>query len=502
MFSISLIRMSKKIFLPVLILMCCQFTTKANFFYDSNCIEAYKAIIGLRLPEARILIQKEKQQNPQNGIIILLENTADYFNILLSSESKNDFEKLNDIRSDRISALEDNDKNSPFCLFAQAEIYMQSSFLRAKFSDYVSSGFDAKKAANLLKENAKKYPDFLPNQKSLALVNVIFGSIPAGVRGFTRFLGMNGDASLGIKQLEQLRTDLPKSKYGFYTDEVIFYLCNINIDARHNYAAYPKLISYLDELDKNSLLRAYLMGHIAAKSGHNDDAIRYLEARPKGLQYMNLPAIDYQLGISKLSRMDNDANLYLEKYVNEFKGINYIKDACLKLAFFYLLQNNQDKYNNCIALVKAKGHNSDERDKEALSESYEAKPDLDVLKARLYFDGGYNDKALNQLLNKDANKLTILRDKIEYYYRLGRVYDKTDKPTEALLNYQRTINVGKNSNLYYIANAALNMGRIYEEKHDFKKAAEYYQQTLDMKAHEYQSSIDNDAKEGLKRVSK
>ncbi len=94
----------------------------------------------------------------------------------------------------------------------------------------------------------------------------------------------------------------------------------------------------------------------------------------------------------------------------------------------------------------------------------------------------------------------MLRDKLEHYYRLGRIYDKQNKTNEALLNYQRAINIGKTSRYYYAANAALNMGRICEEKHDFKKAAEYYNETVDMKDHDMQNSIDNEAKAGLKRV--
>src|SRR5476651_324839 len=105
--------MIKKGLLFFIILLTSQLAAKANFNYDSNCVDAYKAIISLRINEAKSLVQKEKQQNPQNGIIILLENYIDYFS-LLASENKADYEKLKDNRSVRVSALEDNDKNSPY----------------------------------------------------------------------------------------------------------------------------------------------------------------------------------------------------------------------------------------------------------------------------------------------------------------------------------------------------------------------------------------------------
>jgi len=215
--------MFKKHLLFLLFLISSTLTAKANFNFDANCIDAYKAILALRIPEAKLILQKERQQNPQNGIIILLNNYIDYFS-LLASENKNDYDRLSDNKSARISLLEDNDKNSPFYLFSQAEVYLQWSFLKARFGDYVSSGFDSKKANSLLKENEEKFPDFLPNQKSLALVNVIFGAIPASFRGITRFLGMNGNLETGVKQLEQLKSKLPETKFSFYNDEVVFFL--------------------------------------------------------------------------------------------------------------------------------------------------------------------------------------------------------------------------------------------------------------------------------------
>jgi hypothetical protein len=492
--------MTKK-YLFLLLFLTFQLIAKANFNFDTNCIGAYKAILSLRMPEAKLLLQKERQQNPQNGIIILLDNYIDYFT-LLASENKNDYERLSGNKSARISALENNDKNSPYYLFSQAEIHLQWSFLKLKFGDYLSSAIDAKKAGNLLKENMEKYPDFLPDQKGFALVNVIFGSVPASLKGITRFLGMTGNVQSGVKLLEGLRTELPKSKFGFYNDEVAFFLCNVNIDVLHNNSAYPKLISYLSGMDNNSLLKAFLQGHIASKTAHNDDAIMYLEASPNSNQYISLPAINYLLGNAKLNRMDTDAAVFLDKYTKEFKGTNYIKDAYLKLAYYYLLQNDQEKYGYFIKLVKSKGYTFDEKDRQALKEANDPKPDIDLLKARLYFDGGYYNKAFAQLENKEVNKLKLLRDKIEFYYRLGRIYDKTDKTNEALINYQRAINFGKTTTYYYAANSALNMGRIYEEKRDFNKAAEYYNQAIEMKDHEYKNSIDDDAKAGLKRMNK
>jgi len=491
--------MARKFLLPCLFFLCWQLTAKADFNYDTNCVNAYKAILSLKMNEARALLQNEKQQDPQNGIVTLLENYIDYFT-LMASESKADYERLKDNRSMRVSALEDNDSNSPFYLYAQAQVYLQWSFLKAKFGDFVSSAFDAKKAKGLLSDNEEKHPGFTPDQISLALVNVIFGSIPASFQGVTRFMGMSGNALAGVTKLEELHNELPKSKFSFYNAEVIFFICTADINALHNLNDYQRLTTYLSEMDSASLLRAYLQGYVAAKTAHNDDVIAFLEAAPKSADYIKVPSIDYMLGCARLNRQDNTPPAPLFDYVKEFKGINYIKDAYLKLAYYYLLQNDEAKFNYYINEVKTRGNATDEKDQQALWEANDAKPDLDLLKARFYFDGGYYSKALSQLAGKDANSFKLLRDKIQFYYYLGRIYDKTDKTTDAIVNYQRAMNIGKETKYYFAANAAFFIGRIYEEKKDRARAADFYDQALSMKDHQYQTDIDNDAKAGLKRV--
>ena len=128
------------------------------------------------------------------------------------------------------------------------------------------------------------------------------------------------------------------------------------------------------------------------------------------------------------------------------------------------------------------------------------RPDNDLLKARFYFDGGYYTKALAELQDKKEADLKLQRDKIELNYRLGRVYQMLNKYNEAIASYSKAINIGRSSNYYFAANAALCIGNIYEYIKDYNLAANYYNQALSMKHHEYQNSIDTQAKEGLDRI--
>ncbi|SKB91106.1 tetratricopeptide repeat protein [Daejeonella lutea] len=491
--------MIKKLLLITLLSFGLSLPSKANFDFNSNCIKAYQAIFDLRLNDAKALIQNEKKQNPNNGITILLDNYIDYFT-LLASENKSDYERLKNNKATRLSALEKQDKNSPYYLFAQAEVNLQWGMLKSRFQDYFSSGMDIKKADNLLTANIAKHPSFLPNKKSAGLIDVIFGSIPSNMKGIFSTLGIKGNAAVGIRSLESLVSSLPRSSYKFYTDEVVFFLCYIETDLVHNKANYSKIMGYTNTMDDSSLLKSYLQGYVSARSARNDNAIEYLQKRPKGSEYLNFPVLNYHLGNAKLNRGDADANIYLINFLKEYKGINYVKDAYLKLAYYFYLRGDNAKYNTFLKMVKTHGSLYDEKDKQALKEANDAAPDMDLLKARLYFDGGYYPKALAELTGKDAGDFKLKRDQIELYYRLGRIYDESGRDSDAVVSYQKAINSGKLSSYYYAANAALSIGSIYEKKGDKAKAASYYKQAIAMKDHEYENSIESKAKDGLKRT--
>lgn len=493
--------MKYKHFVIIIALISFHLSAKANYVFDARCMQAYKAVFELRLNDARALIQQEKQIAPQNGISILLENYVDYMGLLVS-DSKADYKRLVDLKSSRLDALEADEENSPYYLYSQAEVYLQWGLIKGKFGDYMSSASDLKKARNLLEDNAKKYPDFLPDQKCLALINVVFGALPSNLKSVARFLGMGGNIEAGVNELEKLRTQINGTRYSFYKEEIVFFLCYMNTDVLHKKDNYAKLISYLSDMDSKSLLRIYLQGYVAAKTGHNDEAIANLQALPRSSQYVELPIADYLLGSAKLCRMDTDSYTYFLKYISEYRGENYIKDSYLKIAYYYLLRDDNAKYNYYLKLVRSKGFAVDEKDQQALKEANDVKPNNNLLKARFYFDGGYYTKALAELQEENESALKLQRDKIELNYRLGRVYQMLSRFNEAISSYTRAINIGRSSSYYFAANASLCIGNIYEGIKDYNMAANYYNQALSMRHHEYQNSIDTQAKEGLERINR
>jgi hypothetical protein len=472
----------------------------ANFDFNANCLKAYQYIFELRLNNARQLLNAEKKVHPKNAIVPLLENYIDYFH-LITTESKADFDRLKEKKSDRLDQIEGDDENSPYYLYAQAEINLQWALLRGRYGEYFAAAREIKKASSQLQQNSRKFPGFHLNAKGLGLINAFLGNLPDGVlKKMLATLGIKGNIEDGLAMLDKLAQNLPKSGYEPFYEEVVFYYAFVMSDIVHSADAYSKTMKYTARISDSSLLKSYLQAYVCARNAHNEEAIAILSSRPAGEAYQPFAYLELLMGTAKLNKLDYSAAANFKRFLLINKGVSYIKDANLHLAWIALLNGDTGAYNAFVNKVKDTGYTFNEKDKQAMNEASAPVPDTGLLKARLLFDGGYYIKALNLLSEHQAGDFKIEKDRIEYYYRMGRINDELGRDETALQNYQRTVNAGKNSKYYYAANSALNMGKIYMRKKNEAKARICFNMAINMKNHEYENSIETQAKEGLKKL--
>jgi tetratricopeptide (TPR) repeat protein len=261
-------------------------------------------------------------------------------------------------------------------------------------------------------------------------------------------------------------------------------------------------MKYTSRIAESSLLKTYLQALVCSKNGHNDEAISILNNRPAGPEYQSFPYLEFLLGSAKLNKLDYSSGQNFGRFLQLNKGANYIKDANLHLGWVSLLKGDTGAYTAFMNKVKSAGYTYQEKDKQALNEAGESMPNKELLKARLLFDGGYYNKALEELKDSKGDSFASARDKTEYYYRLGRINDELGKDDIALTSYQNAINTGKNLKYYFAANSALQIGKIYEKKANFLKAKAFFNVAIQMKNHDYESSIETQAKAGIKRIDK
>jgi len=494
----SLILLIKSTFFCLFIIL--PNTVFANFDFNANCLRAYQLIFELKLNTARQLIAAEKRAHPKNSIVPLLENYADYF-YLITSENKQDFERLKDERSKRLDQIGDEDSNSPYYLYAQAEINLQWALLRSRYGEFFTAAREIRKANSQLQENSKKYPGFHLNNKGIGLINVFLGNLPDGIlKSALSTFGIRGDVQKGLTMLDNLAQNLPRSTYEPFYEEVIFYYSYVLSDIVHAPDAYAKTMKYTARIPDSSLLKAYMQAYVCARNAHNDEAIAILAARPSGEGYQAFPYLELLMGTAKLNKLDYSASASFKKFLTLNKGVNYIKDANLHLSWVALLSGDTGAYNAYMAKVRGVGYTYGEKDKQAMNEAGAPAPNAELLRARLLFDGGYYTKALEALSGNNAADYKTTKDKAEFCYRAGRIYDAMEKDDQALLNYQNAINYGKGLKYYYAATSALNMGKIYARRNNAARAKASFNQAINMKDHEYENTIEAQAKDALKRI--
>lgn len=487
--------------LSFILLFFAPFLANANFDFNANCLKAYNNVLELKLNAARQLIAAEKRIHPNNGMVPLLEDYVDYF-YLLTNENKAEYERLEDNKSDRLDRISDNDKSSPWYLYAQAEINLHWALLRSRYGAFLTAAREMNKANSLLQENNRKFPAFHLNGKGLGLINAVMGALPDGfMKSTLSAFGLKGNLQTGLDMLDRLAENLPKSAYEPFYDETVFYYSYVLSDVAKSSQAYAKTMKYTERIPDSSLLKAYLKAYVCYRNGHNDEALAILANRPTGAAYQPFPYLEYLTGIVKLNKLDYTASTYFDRFLQTNKGVNYIKDTYLHLGWVSLLKGSDSGYNAYVSKVKTAGNEYLERDKQALEDAKAPLPNKILLTARLLYDGGYYTRALAVLADRKANDFNTQKDRAEYDYRYGRIYDAMGKDEAALNSYQRAINEGKGLKYYYAAKSAVQIGKIYEGNKNFPKAKAFFNLAISMSGHEQETSIENEAKQGLKRIA-
>ncbi|RYG28958.1 MAG: hypothetical protein EOO01_38950, partial [Chitinophagaceae bacterium] len=252
----------------------------------------------------------------------------------------------------------------------------------------------------------------------------------------------------------------------------------------------------------NNHLFVYLAANLSTHNQQAEAALAILDRRNMEPGYMKSPVWDLEKGYILLYKGDPDASIYLERFVNKFKGKYYVKDALQKLSWIFYLKGDQQRADYFRKQIPGKGNSESEADKQANEEAATNNwPNKILLRARLYSDGGYHREALRILHGKSVNDFATAVEKLEFNYRAGRIYDDIGRDEAAIGYYRLAAEQGKNRREYFAARAALQIGFIYEKQGNFKEAKRWFEASMAMKDHDFKNGIDQRAKAGLDRCA-
>ena len=454
---------------------------------------------------AKNILDKEKAIHPNNRVADYIGSYIMFWNAALN-EDADDMDKYEDEIEDVIDLIDDDEEESPFKDYLLSDIYLRGAYLKAMQTSYMSAAYKFNKAYNLVQKNNKEYPDFIPNKKMIGLMNVGIGTVPKKYNWVLKLFNFEGNVQEGIDELEKLLNISSNNKEYHYllSESLLLYSFTVQ-NFKVSKSSIQKLLQIFEwpiiqkELPSNQFMifaKAEFLKHIK----HTDEAINCIKGERKIPGAMRLYYLDYLLGHCLITKLDYSASLYFEKYLREYNGVSYWRAAKQKLAWTYLLQGNTSLYKSTIKTVLDSGNDNRDADRQATKEAERGIiPNVDLLKARLLFDGGYYERAINILQAVNTSTFSI-RNQLEYTYRFGRIYDEMGETSLAIANYKKCIEQGENEEYYFAANAALKLGFIYERQAKYSEAKQLFEQCLDMDYDEYQDGISQKAKAALERV--
>jgi Tfp pilus assembly protein PilF len=493
--KLTTIQHLKKAGLITCLFLCSTIVTaqQQDWLKDAQSLKAYNLALNLQINDARELLKQVK--TPEQIYVASLTDVLE----LLITEDEAKFETYEDAYEERLDLLENLEPTNAETLFALAELRMQWAFTYLKFGHELDAAWNIRQAYLIVQECKKKFPAFLPIQKSSGLLEIMLGSVPEKYQWVMSLLSMKGSVDSGLKELEQVRK---KSQVLNLETTLLYYLFEAFVLQRTESAllGFDEAI----KINPDNRLALFLGASIAIKNSQSEKALTYFKKVKEIHGGLTIPYVNYQLGEVYLHKGEYESSIQsYQEFLSEYRGQNYIKDAYYKIGICFWLMNTQLESKKYFDLAKEEGKESTEADKYAarsLSES--SYPNVKLLKLRYATDGGYYEAAKKIVEEATDKDFTLPKEKIEYTYRKGRLYHKTNSPNQAQKSYLETIEKQGEENWYFAPNACLQLGYLYVDQKQVKEAKKYFEKALSYKKHEYKNSIDSKAKSALAQLKK
>jgi tetratricopeptide (TPR) repeat protein len=492
-------------FALVFLLFLAHLSAKAKIEFNKNNQQAFENILNLKLPKANEILDTELSINPQNVYTIYLKGLSEVIQVFINENDKS-YKLLQKSLPEKLKQIEKHGGKSAYTHFFKGQLLFYYGLTQAKFDDLFSSGTHIRDAYLILKNNATKYPNFLPNNTVMGVIETFSGTVPNSFKWLINMFGVKASITNGMKRIDKMASanTSHESDLEYFKLEAKIFQGGLYHLVLHDEKKGWGIINSCTNDFKTNLLSNYLRASFLIKTGENEKAISILLTQPKGKDYVEVRFLDYLLGVAKLNRLDKDADKYLISFLKYFKGRNYLKSAAQKLAWYYLIHDDFVNYHHYMNKISKIGVEFTDEDKQA-AKNFTSKniPNISLLRARLLFDGGYYDRSYKELEGKSTKNYSDKKDQVEFIYRLARIYQKQEKYQKAIIHFNKVILIGRNSPHYYAMASSIEIGLIYEILNDKVNAHKYYTKALTFtKNKEYINSLEQRANAGINRTKK
>jgi len=459
-------------------------------------LKAYSSMIDFNVQKTEVQLDSfnaKGNTHPFQLYITSLDQSAR----LLTSGDKTDYENkkyLENVYLDEAQKLNDN---NPYKFFLISEIKTHWALVKLKFGEEITAFWSLRQVYLLSNKTIKQHPDFLPLYKTHGFLQALFSGTPKKYQWIIRLFGIKPDMEEALNLLTHAYQDInPLSpEAGILISLIQAYYFN----------NYEKAIPICDNLlinHPNSSLVRLIYAFILIKNSNDVQAQKVLSGISMPHPgYLQIPAWYYILGELEIHKGNYpQAISHYRYFLSIQKGHEMIKDTHYKIAMCYWLTDQKPLAREEMEIAATRGETRSEMD---IYADYMIRsgimPNPQFLKIRYFTDGGYYNKADSVFNLVDTSLLSNKSDRVEYYYRKARLFDKCEKTDMAIEFYKNTISLQKNESWYFAPNSCLQLGYIYIEESP-ETASYYFEKVLRYDFDLYNHSIRQKAKFALEKI--
>lgn len=468
----------------------------ASFEFTPQIRTAHQQIYNLYLKDAAKILDREADTTPTNraisstrALMLFTEATA----ADLDEITRRNFNLIK-----KISKHIESDKNQTIHhLLSRIEIFIYAGMLQIRLNNRLRGASEFLSAYNLAKSAYNQYPNDAMVKLLWGNMIATIGSLPPDLRRYLSIIGFSGDIQKGLALMKSAHKSIISQKQykPYQTKANLLYIIT-----------YKQLVDNEEIIPENeginiqdNLVTAIVCAKVLMEQGYNERALLILEANKQRPGQIKLHYYNYLLGKARLAAGSADAEHVFLSFLNEYRGIHHIKATYKYLSWHYLLNDDLSKADSMRLLIPSVGASVIGPDQQAAREA-EVPLNKVLIKARVLFDGGYLEKSLNVLLSDSTLDCCTLPDeKAEYYYRLGRIYQKQGLPYLAINAFEKAVEIHDNP-AFNRANSALQAALLFEKLGNYNRARSYFQMCLAMKNFPYYEGLHQKAKAGLIRI--
>lgn len=395
--------------------------------------------------------------------------------------------------------LQDNDQTVDNDLFRQLSdditqshtqyslLYLSEISLQRGIMQYVQDNKVAalrlfSKAYSYWQQSEKEYPDLIANLKLKGIFNLLIGNLPMPYADWVSWLGPEGDTQRGIEALQLYL--LHQSLGTGARQEALLYMAFAWLKFSDDQQSVKNFIHQEISYDHPEFLQS-LICRCAFKIREPDLCSKWLAATHK-VQFAPLIYLQGKYATQKGLQVSPEL---FNRFLKLSNSESFMADALRYLSWYNLLKNDSAGfYKHQRAIANLQTYPTSEDRQAHYENELDEIPDVNLLQARLFFDRGDDQKAIACLIEKKPQMLSD-KNKLEFYYRLGRCYQMQNRPFKAIEQYNSAISAGEYSTRYFAPYAALYAAKIYLQQGNLEKVNYYLSEASRLNNGEYKFSI-------------